>query len=42
MRWRRTGRANRGLPAQTRTLAIERARYGVCVNAIVPGVFAQR
>jgi NAD(P)-dependent dehydrogenase (short-subunit alcohol dehydrogenase family) len=28
-----------GLAALTRTLAIEWARYGVCVNAIMPGVF---
>jgi NAD(P)-dependent dehydrogenase (short-subunit alcohol dehydrogenase family) len=28
-----------GLAGLTRTLAIEWARYGVCVNAIVPGVF---
>ena len=28
-----------GLASLTRTLAVEWARFGVCVNAIVPGVF---
>jgi NAD(P)-dependent dehydrogenase (short-subunit alcohol dehydrogenase family) len=33
------GASKSGLAALTRTLAIEWARYGVCVNAIMPGVF---
>jgi NAD(P)-dependent dehydrogenase (short-subunit alcohol dehydrogenase family) len=33
------GASKSGLAALTRTLAIEWARYGVCVNAIAPGVF---
>ena len=33
------GASKSGLASLTRTLAIEWARYGVCVNAIMPGVF---
>jgi NAD(P)-dependent dehydrogenase (short-subunit alcohol dehydrogenase family) len=33
------GASKSGLASLTRTLAIEWARYGVCVNAIAPGVF---
>ncbi|HKN23779.1 MAG TPA: glucose 1-dehydrogenase [Candidatus Acidoferrum sp.] len=33
------GASKSGLAGLTRTLAIEWARYGVCVNAIAPGVF---
>jgi NAD(P)-dependent dehydrogenase (short-subunit alcohol dehydrogenase family) len=33
------GASKSGLAALTRTLAVEWARYGVCVNAIAPGVF---
>jgi NAD(P)-dependent dehydrogenase (short-subunit alcohol dehydrogenase family) len=33
------GASKSGLAALTRTLAIEWARHGVCVNAIMPGVF---
>jgi NAD(P)-dependent dehydrogenase (short-subunit alcohol dehydrogenase family) len=33
------GASKSGLAALTRTLAIEWAKHGVCVNAIVPGVF---
>lgn len=33
------GASKSGLAALTRTLAVEWARYGVCVNAIMPGVF---
>jgi NAD(P)-dependent dehydrogenase (short-subunit alcohol dehydrogenase family) len=33
------GASKSGLASLTRSLAIEWARYGVCVNAIMPGVF---
>lgn len=33
------GASKSGLASLTRTLAVEWAKYGVCVNAIVPGVF---
>ena len=33
------GASKSGLAALTRTLAVEWAKHGVCVNAIVPGVF---
>lgn len=33
------GASKSGLASLTRTLAIEWARYGVCVNGIMPGVF---
>jgi len=33
------GASKSGLASLTRTLAIEWAQYGVCVNAIAPGVF---
>ena len=33
------GASKSGLASLTRTLAVEWARYGVCVNAIMPGVF---
>jgi NAD(P)-dependent dehydrogenase (short-subunit alcohol dehydrogenase family) len=33
------GASKSGLASLTRTLAVEWARYGVCVNAIAPGVF---
>lgn len=33
------GASKSGLASLTRTLAIEWAQYGVCVNAIMPGVF---
>jgi NAD(P)-dependent dehydrogenase (short-subunit alcohol dehydrogenase family) len=33
------GASKSGLASLTRTLAVEWATYGVCVNAIVPGVF---
>jgi NAD(P)-dependent dehydrogenase (short-subunit alcohol dehydrogenase family) len=33
------GASKSGLASLTRTLAIEWARFGVCVNAIAPGVF---
>jgi NAD(P)-dependent dehydrogenase (short-subunit alcohol dehydrogenase family) len=33
------GASKSGLESLTRTLAIEWAQYGVCVNAIMPGVF---
>ena len=33
------GASKSGLASLTRTLAIEWARFGVCVNAIMPGVF---
>jgi NAD(P)-dependent dehydrogenase (short-subunit alcohol dehydrogenase family) len=33
------GASKSGVASLTRSLAIEWARYGVCVNGIVPGVF---
>ncbi len=33
------GASKSGLASLTRTLAVEWARYGVCVNAVAPGVF---
>jgi NAD(P)-dependent dehydrogenase (short-subunit alcohol dehydrogenase family) len=33
------GASKSGLASLTRTLAVEWAPYGICVNAIMPGVF---